>query len=168
MEFDKIMSSIFHAIESSEKGEYGHFMEELSKKFNEGEELYETEAMLAFMTIQDLIAEPFKKKYQIKETDQRKLAVIPCIYNGMLESFLTKKIEKEEGGVFSGDKASYAISMIKKALVSGKNIMMEIHYEDFPDMYKGKSGKCYWCPSSFKDTDDAIEQFMSWYCMDNI
>lgn len=166
---EDIMLGIFEAVIGSQKIEDGKLLSLLMKKFHEGEELYETESMLAMAGLTEFLAEPFKKTYCVAETNPRKLAVIPHLYDGLLEAFLTKKIAKEEGGMFSGDKAGFVVSSIKKALISGKNIPLEVHYEDLEDeTCHGRTGRCFWSPSSFADTDHAIEQFMVWYCMENI
>ena len=88
---EDIMLGIFEAVIGSQKIEDGKLLSLLMKKFHEGEELYETESMLAMAGLTEFIAEPFKKTYCVAETNPRKLAVIPHLYDGLLETCFIHK-----------------------------------------------------------------------------
>lgn len=160
---DTIFKNIFESIENETKRASENDIDFLVSKYKENEELYEVEISLSFMKFEDMATEPFKRTNEIKETNQRKLSILKFIYNGLFEHFLTKHIEKREGSMYVGDKTSFIIMMVKRALISGETLNLCQNYEDYKGYFKQRTGRAYWSPTSFNTTDEAIETFYDWY-----
>jgi hypothetical protein len=131
-------------------------IKKLHDEFDKNESLYESEITLAFLYFTNFAAMPwFTKNPQV--TDGWDKSTIQYIYNGILPHFVRTIIEQNEGTPFSGDKESFILNNIKKAIASGENISL---YDTYPNQPEKQA---YWSPRCFKDTNDAIKQFWDWY-----
>ena len=82
----------------------------------------------------------------------------------MFEHFLRCIIERNEGAPFSGDKISFIIKQVKKAVITGENQGLYADYTGCERIAKECwNEKAYWSPDTFKDTDEVFDAFWKWY-----
>lgn len=77
----------------------------------------------------------------------------------MLELLFDNYFRKVEGFSCSHDKSVYTVSTILKALKDNKVYSLSETYDinKYPQMKKYEGEVAYWCPTTIKDTQEAIE-----------
>lgn len=137
-------------------------IDQLHDYFDKNEALYESKIQLAYLNFTEFAAMPWFAKYEVKNTKNR--AIINYIYNGLFPHFVRQIIENNEGVPCSGDKEHFVVKRVQKAIMTGENQSLYATYEGYENIDKSKwNEKAYWSPTSFKDTDEAIDKFWKWY-----
>lgn len=154
---------LMEAVENFDKTDNDEMIQKLIEKFTANEDLYETELALVLWKFEDMFTVPFKKVYDIKETDSMKLSILTYLYNGLLEHFLFRNIAKYEGNEYLEYKVDFAIKMVKKSLIEGHSIPLSVNYEDLGEKFEGKRGRTSWSLIIYEDTDQLIRCFFKWY-----
>ena len=162
-ELQKVILSIANYFEEQSEKENAELIMKLNEKFNESEELYESEMILSFLNFSKFASIPWLNKHP-NVLNPRDKFFIEMIYNGTFSHFIMKTIEKNEGSACSGDKESFIIAKVKQSIVENKNISLYVDYKncDFVPEEK-RDAQAYWSPKSFKDTDEVKECFLKWY-----
>jgi len=161
-EIGKLILSLATAFDEQASAENSDTIKQLHESFNANEELYESQINLAAMYFQDFVARPYIEKYGVLDTKNK--SIIGMIYTNTFTHFVRKIIERNEGSACSGDKESFIVSKVMKAISTGENQSLYANYEGCDRIAKDDWGKqAYWSPKSFKDTNDVIDRFWKWY-----
>jgi hypothetical protein len=162
-ELEETIQSLALFFENNSKEQNALLIEDLDKKFEKNESLYDSEISLAYLNFTKFAAMPWLNRHP-KVTNGWEKYYIECIYNGLLPHFVRKVIEKNEGIVCSGDKEHFIINKIKESVATGENISLYQTYEGCESINKDKwTEQAYWSPKSFKDTDEVKTKFKNWY-----
>lgn len=154
------------SISDEAKTRNNELMQQLNAQFTSNESLYKSEIQLAYLHFVQFAAIPWFSKYKVKDIKNKE--IINYIYNGLLPHFIRKVIIKNEGSPCSGDKESFIVKQIQKAIITGENQSLYVTYEGCKTIDKSKwHERAYWSPESFEDTDEVIEKFWKWYNLDN-
>ena len=137
--------------------------ETLASLYDKDQVSYQIDTELFFDELNRAISAPFISE-GLKETDERKLAIIPYLFNGQGHHFFLAYIKSREGIQCAGDKAAFIIRQIKTALREGQNVSLVQNYSE-QDLggEKYKDMQAYWSPHCIPDTDKAISLFFDWY-----
>ena len=103
----------------------------------------------------------------VKNSDYSKMDLYQDMFKDrktIIRNIFSRYISKIEGHSCSGDKASYIASGIEKTLTTGNNYTLQQTYREYRDnggniggIKTGLDKQCYWCPSTIKDTNEALE-----------
>ena len=163
---ERTILSLANSFENESNDANATLIKTLYEKFEENEELYECETLIAFHNFGRFAAMPWLSKNP-QVTDGWEKSYIESIYNGLLTHFVRTVIEKNEGSVCSGDKEHFIIEMIKKSVATGENISLYQTYEGSNRIPKERwNEQVYWSPKSFKDTNEVKARFRAWYTLE--
>lgn len=159
---ETVILALANSITNESATRNSELIEQLHDCFNKNEELYESEIQLTYLNFVEFAAMPWLAKYEVK--DKKNKTIINYIYNGLFPHFVRNVIENNEGIACSGDKESFIVKKVQKAIMTGENQSLYETYEGHEQVDKSKwNEKAYWSPTSFKDTDEAIDRFWKWY-----
>lgn len=129
-------------------------LSQLQQNFSNNEELYDAEIAVSFDNFELIAATPFIESNGVVDGKRKNIAY--CIYGQQLPHFIRKTIENREGWPYSGDKERFIIRKLKEYIITGEN-------QSLFDTYKDDNKRAYWSPTTFKDTDEVLKEFFSWY-----
>lgn len=159
---ENIILALANSFQEENREKNKELIAKLFLEFEQNEELYDSRIELAYLNFTDFASMPWRAKYAIK--DKKNQCIIDYMYNGIFNHFVRKTIEQKEGNACSGDKESFIVSRVKKALVEGKNLSLYATYDGCEQIDKAKwSKQAYWSPKTFKTTNEVIETFWNWY-----
>lgn len=159
---ETVILALANSITNESATRNSELIEQLHDCFNKNEELYESEIQLTYLNFVEFAAMPWFAKYEVK--DKKNKTIINYIYNGIFPHFIRKVIESNEGITCSGDKESFVVKKVQKAIMTGKTQNLYETYEGHEQIDKSKwNEKAYWSPTSFKNTDEVIDRFWKWY-----
>lgn len=153
-EIEQLILGLADSIEQEAKDNNAEQLNKLRKRFSDNEELYDAEVAVAFGSFEMIAATPFLETHGV--TDSRRKSIAHYIYSQQIPHFVRKTIESREGTPFSGDKEHFIIRKLKDYIITGENHSLYATYKD-------ENKQAYWSPKTFKDTDEVLEAFFSWY-----
>ncbi|WP_282798843.1 hypothetical protein [Lactococcus lactis] len=113
------------------------------------------------MTQQEIKSEDFQKLFSaiLGQTDIKEYHKnLLTSHINILESLFDSYFRKFEGFSSSHDKSAYVVRKMMKSLTTGEVYSLSETYniEKHPHMKKYEGEIAYWCPTSIKNTDEAI------------
>lgn len=151
---EQVILGLADSMERDAKSDNAEQLNELRQRFLDNEELYDAEIAVAFGSFETIAATPFLEAYGV--TDSRRKNISCYIYGQQIPHFLRKTIKSKEGTPFSADKEHFIIRKLKDHIITGENQSLYATYKD-------EDEQAYWSPKTFKDTDEVLEAFFSWY-----